>query len=378
MTPAKPSLELLRSLTDEHVLRALMDERRLTRAELALRTGISKPTVSESVRRLSDAGLVRDTGERTTGRGGVGTYYALAELGSALVVSIAPEGVVAERVDVHGEVRAREVARVRRPARPDDVTTALSAAIAAVAEAAPPVRLAIVSAADPVDRATGLLVHLPDAPFLLGELAPADVLGPFVAGAVAVDNDVNWAARAERAEAADDGLADFAYLHLGEGLGCAVVADGEVRRGATGLAGEIAHVLTQGPDGRTVAFTDVFAELGLRRERSSAVDVPAVVRAFESDAAASAALAAAVAGLVAALVALADPRVVVLGGDWGVRPGVVEAVRACVDDLRRPVPVRAARVTHEPSLRGARSRAVVDLRADVVADLARLTPRPRP
>src|SRR5436305_13089577 len=105
MTPAKPSLELLRSLTDEHVLRALMDERRLTRAELAARTGISKPTVSESVRRLSDAGLVLDTGERTTGRGRIGTYYGLAaDVGSALVASIEPEGVVAESVDCHGSV----------------------------------------------------------------------------------------------------------------------------------------------------------------------------------------------------------------------------------------------------------------------------------
>src|SRR3712207_3336743 len=103
MTPAKPSLELLRSLTDEHVLRALLDEFRLTRAEIAARTGISKPTVGESVRRLTEAGLLRDTGERTTGPGRVGTYYALAEdLGLALVASIAPEGVVAEAVDVRG------------------------------------------------------------------------------------------------------------------------------------------------------------------------------------------------------------------------------------------------------------------------------------
>ena len=52
MTPAKPSLDLLRSLTDEHVVRALMEVERLTRAELSARTGISKPTISESVRRL--------------------------------------------------------------------------------------------------------------------------------------------------------------------------------------------------------------------------------------------------------------------------------------------------------------------------------------
>src|SRR5215475_1932599 len=92
--PAKPTLDLLRSLTDEHVLRALMRERRLTRAALAAGTGISKPAVSDSVRRLSEAGFLADTGERTVGgrgRGRVGAYYALAGgIGTALAVSIAP------------------------------------------------------------------------------------------------------------------------------------------------------------------------------------------------------------------------------------------------------------------------------------------------
>ena len=58
-------------------------------------------------------------------------------------------------------------------------------------------RLAVVSAADPVDRATGRLVHLPDAPFLPGELDPVQILAPSVRGPVIVDNDGNWAARAE-------------------------------------------------------------------------------------------------------------------------------------------------------------------------------------
>src|SRR3954447_24490447 len=128
MSPAKPSLELLRSLTDEHVLRALIDQPRLTRAEIAARTGISKPTVGESVRRLTEAGLLRDTGERTTGRGRIGSYYALSQdLGVALVVSIAPEGVIAEAVDVHGQVVAREDEEVGHPAQPEQVARALRA-----------------------------------------------------------------------------------------------------------------------------------------------------------------------------------------------------------------------------------------------------------
>jgi predicted NBD/HSP70 family sugar kinase len=367
MNPAKPSLDLLRSLTDEHVLRALIAERRLTRAEIATRTGISKPTVGESVRRLTEGGLLRDTGERTTGRGRVGTYYALAEdLGAALVVSIAPEGVLAEAVDVHGHVVARESEEVGRPAQPEQVARAVRAVAERVlARGACRARVAVVSAADPVDRASGRLKHLPDAPFLVGELSPVDVLAPLVDGPVTVDNDVNWAARAERATSGTE-LDDFAYLYLGEGLGCAVVADGDVRRGSGGLAGEIAHVLTRGPGERAVAFTEVFAELQLRRPHSTAVDVAALLRSVDAadDHAKGvlASLAEAVCGVVAALVALTDPQLVVVGGPWGTHPTVLQAVADRSGRLPRPVPVRAASVTTEPSMVGARHRALHDLR----------------
>src|ERR1700733_3903309 len=133
-SPAKPSLELLRSLTDEHVLRALMQARRLTRADLASRTGLSKPTVGECVRRLKGGGLLLDTGERTPGgrgRGRVGSYYALAgNIGSALVASIAPDGVVAESVDAFGDTVAGAREAISRPARPAQAAEALRAAAA--------------------------------------------------------------------------------------------------------------------------------------------------------------------------------------------------------------------------------------------------------
>src|SRR2546428_337437 len=78
------------------------------RAVIAAATGISKPTISESMRRLTEAGLVVDTGQRTTSRGGVGSYYTLAsDVGVALVLTIAPTGVSGEVVDAFGTVVAR-------------------------------------------------------------------------------------------------------------------------------------------------------------------------------------------------------------------------------------------------------------------------------
>ncbi len=373
MDPAKPSLELLRALTDEHVLRALMREGRLTRAELAAATGISKPTAGESVRRLVAAGLVADTGQRTAGgrgRGRVGSYYALAgDVGLALAVSIAPEGIVAECINAYGAPVSRAEQAIGRPARPAMVAAALAEAAGRAVGAVPgPVRLAVVSAADPVDRASGRMVHLPDSPFLLGDLDPVDVLAPLVAGPVTVDNDVNWAARAERAAVADPDapLDDFAYVYLGEGLGCAVVSDGEVRRGHHGLAGEIAHLLTVGPGGRATSLIEVFGELGLRQPGATAIDPARLLSAVTEAPATREVVARAVAGAIAAIVALADPAQIVLGGTWGRQPVVAGAVTAAVADLPRPVPVRPASPAAEPSLAGARAEALTRLRTAIV------------
>jgi predicted NBD/HSP70 family sugar kinase len=210
---------------------------------------------------------------------------------------------------------------------------------------------------------------LPDAPFLLGELSPVDALAEIVDGPVIVDNDVNWAARAERAVAPQ--LDDFVYLHLGEGLGCAVVNDGEVRRGHAGLVGEIAHVVTAGPHGRAVPFTEVFDALGLRRAGSTAVDVD-TLRAVVGQADGRgrdllATLSTAICGVLAAVVAFADPALIVTGGTWGAEAAVLDAITAEFGRFPRHVPVRAARLRDEPSLVGARNHALQELRAAITS-----------
>ena len=371
MTTSKPSLDLLTELTDENVLAALIDEPRLTRAELATLTGISKPTIGESVRRLAEVGLIRDTGERTTGRGRIGTYYALAEdVGCALTVSIAPEGIVAETVTVRGDTLNRTVAAVPRPASPAAVGSALRTAAESVANATTTaIRLAVISAADPVDRATGRLVHLPDTPFLVGDLDAKSVLAELVKGPVLVDNDVNWAALAERAADPSTLMDNFFFIYLGEGLGAAVVSDGQVLRGHAGMSGEIAHLITVGARGRAVPFTEVFHELGVRHAGSTAIDVDALTAAVTTPGAAGrktcAAIAAAVCGVLTAAVALTDPAIIVVGGSWGAHPAVIQAVSAEFARLSRHVPLRPATVVEQAPLTGARHRAIQELRSSI-------------
>lgn len=375
MTTTKPSLALLREMSDEAVLRALMDHPRLTRAELAVLTGLSKPTVGEAVRRLEAVALVRDTGERTTGRGGVGTYYALAgDVGLALAVSIAPQGVTVEVLNAAGAVTGRAVEPLRRPATTEAVTGVLSrAARGALGDRR--ARVAAVSAADPVDKATGELVHLPGAPFLLGAMSPAATLAPLVDGPVVVDNDVNWAARAEQAARAGavhpDAADDFVYLYLGEGVGCAVVTDGQIRRGYRGLAGEIAQVHVPGPDGQAMPLIEVFGRLGLRHAGSTAIDVGRLLAALGAGASDSAALARALAeavgGVLDAAVAFTDPAFAVIAGPWGSAAPFSAELAAALTARPRGIRIAPPRVKDNPSLAGARGAAVHSLRDDLVA-----------
>lgn len=352
-------------MTDENVLATLMRARRATRAEIAATTGISKPTISESMRRLTEAGLVVDTGQRTTTRGGVGSYYTLADdVGVAFVLTIAPTGVSGEVVDAFGTVVARANAPLDRSAGQTRAAQALVEVASMLAtEVAKPVRAAVVSAADPVDRRTGTLVHLPDAPFLVGELAPVELLQPLVNGTITVDNDVNWAARAESESGCAQGVGDFVYLHLGEGLGCAVVSDGEVRRGHHGVAGEIAYLHTVGPDGLAMPLIEVFAVLGLRHPFSTAIDVDALRAKAKSDWVVRATVVRAVAVTLTAAVSLVDPQMAVIGGEWG--PDLAESIHDQLAATSRPLPVRTARIT-DPSTAGARTHAIERLRSAII------------
>ena len=74
---------LLKAINERTILELIRDEGMLSRAQMARRSGLSKPTVSQALVGLSGAGLVIETG-RSTGRKGPGA--ALVRAQSALGV----------------------------------------------------------------------------------------------------------------------------------------------------------------------------------------------------------------------------------------------------------------------------------------------------
>ena len=73
--------------TDGVVLAALLDSDPLTRPELAGCTGLSRPTISEAVRRLVATGLIVEAGVRRGGLGRVPTCYRLAPTAGYVVAA---------------------------------------------------------------------------------------------------------------------------------------------------------------------------------------------------------------------------------------------------------------------------------------------------
>ena len=369
MDAAKPSLELVRSLTDEHVLRALMRHRRLTRAELAVEIGISKPTAGESVRRLTERGLVVDTGERTPGGRGRGRVGSLLRAGRRRSGprwrSASPRKASWPSASTCTATPwpARSDRSTARP-DPDQVAAALRGRGRA-RSAPPPAGRPRWPWSAPPTRSTAPpagCVQLPDAPFLVGELDPVDVLAPYVDGPVIVDNDVNWAARAERDHSGRGSSATSPTSTSARASAARSSATARSAAARTGLAGEIAHLFTIGPGGRAVQFIEVFGELGLRRNGSTAIDIE---RLLQSPATTWEAIGTAVAGVIAAVIALADPQEVVLGGSWG--PALLADIRAATARMPRHVPVRSAQLIDEPVLAGVRAEAINRLRALITA-----------
>ena len=352
MAPTKPSLELLRSLSDEHVLRALM-------AAAAGHAGgdrrVDGPLEADGLRERAAPrarpGAVVDTGERTTGRGRVGSYYALARRpGRALVASLAPEGIVAEAVDVYGDVVPARTHR--RPAVADVARTPC---------ARWPARRPV--------PARGRQRRRPGRPRRPAGSSSCPTRRSCVG---ALDRPRRARRRRRRARsrstttstgrpAPSSAAHDFAYLHLGEGLGCAIVSDGEVRRGHAGLAGEIAHV---SPSARTAprcaspTSSPRSACAGPGRPRSTC-DAAARGRPARRRRPGGRRRP------VGARRARRSRRRSLLGGPWG--PALLDPISEAFSLGPRHTPIEPATVRTEPSLTAARTTALQQLRDAVIA-----------
>src|SRR5438552_16347028 len=106
--PSRATPQLLKHLNERTVLETIRAGAPISRAEIARRAGISKPTVSLALRTLLEAGLVREAPDGPPGP----TYGALyfepvAEAALVLGIDLGARFLRGAVSDLTGEIRAR-------------------------------------------------------------------------------------------------------------------------------------------------------------------------------------------------------------------------------------------------------------------------------
>lgn len=402
--PGTPSL--LRELNDRAALDLLLGGELLTRSQISEYTGVSKVTVSQMLTRLEERGLVAIAGEQAGGRGPNAALYSVVPSSAYVAGLYVDFDLVSAAV---ADVTGRRVAEVSgNPNGAEDPVELVRGTVErACARAGIEVtRLSALVIGSPgvVDPRTGdprLAVNLP-----AWHEGALDALKDAWRKPVVIENDVNLAAMAERADGAAVGADDFVLVWLGVGLGLATILGGRLHRGTAGAAGEIGYLPVHGAPLHTdlrhpasggfqsLAGGSVVRDLAARygfAAQTPAEAVRAAVSATHRDSPGGAEdggsgqggrdsagaflgeLAHRVAVGVASVCVVLDPGLVVLGGEVGRAGGtaLADRVAAAVASIwpSRPRVVPTG-VPGEPVLRGAMLAAVSQARAALLASVA--------
>jgi predicted NBD/HSP70 family sugar kinase len=378
LSAARPAL--IRALNEQLLLDHIRTSGPYSRADLARVSGLSKPTVSLALANLERAGLIRLAGQRTGLPGRTALLYEVRpEAGFVLGLDIGLRYLRGALADLAGEVRASLSVPVH--------AATVGGRVAELVELADElcVRVGVTRAEviqtvvgspgvyDPQRNLMALTGGLPgwDQPEALAGLRAA--FGP----ALAIENDVDAATLAERALGEGRDADNFAFVHVGSGIGMGLVIGGRLHRGVHGVAGEIAFMpiggnpqawagtkagagngerVSAGPEGviidpgearrRGTLEIAAAADGIVRAARRAGLTGPSTARgvfeaAADGDERAAAVVAdeaRLIAAAICCVISVIDPSLIVLGGGIGQAPGFAEAVTAALAEIAPVLP----------------------------------------
>jgi predicted NBD/HSP70 family sugar kinase len=211
-----------------------------SRTDIARGLGLSPATVTQVTKDLIARGVVEELESVPSNGGRPARLLGLvSQSGVALGAKVTADHVAVVTVELDGTVRSTH-------SHPYDPSSS---------EAVPELgRILAAEVAGLDDRLLGVGVGVPgsvdsqasgivDAPTLSWRAAPVGpVLRQALGTPVLVDNDVNTLAAAERLYGIGREHSSYLVVTIGRGIGCAIVVDGGIYRGANGGAGEIGHI----------------------------------------------------------------------------------------------------------------------------------------
>ncbi|WAH36059.1 ROK family transcriptional regulator [Alicyclobacillus dauci] len=269
------------------ILREVRVNGPMSRIDLATRLQMSKSTVSGIVAELIEKELITETGSMQSqgGRRAIRLQFNQA-YGCVLGIDIGLFWMRFAVADLNGHIQIQTKRRMPSGRNGSRVLCALQDAIRELIDEFQLSELSVLSvcvSAPGNVREDGTLVNASAIPHLEGLPLKEQLSELFPSALIVIENDVNVAAFAENWNGCGSRYRTFVYVGIGSGLGCGLVLNSQLFRGALGAAGEVGLLSMGLGDGPTIE-EDLSSSGILRtfkRYRNNDGHVTSVKAAFE-------------------------------------------------------------------------------------------------
>lgn len=224
---------------------AIKKQGSLTQVELAGATGLSPASVSNIVKELASAGVLRTTPSTRSGRRATLVSFARA-VGLVAGIHVSARHLRVVVADVNGTVLGENHMPLARDHRADNeldrASLLLSDILAGLESGIDELRGVGVALSAPIDRANG---RVAGRGMLRGWTGVdiVEVVHRRLRQPIFLDNASNLAALAESRLGAARGRQNVIFLDVGDGVGSGLLLEGRVLHGHNGMAGELGHTV---------------------------------------------------------------------------------------------------------------------------------------
>ncbi|MGO1768877.1 MAG: ROK family protein [Microbacterium sp.] len=359
-----------------NLVRLVREGAATTRSALARATGLATSTASIRVDTLLEHGVLVEAGDDASRGGRRARLLAINDrIGVVAVADIGASHANLAVADAAGRILTSRHGRLETGHGPESTVSWLWAQLREMLTEAGAAESDLFGIAigvpAPVEHSTGTVIlpsfmpswHRADIPSLFRDLTDALVL---------VENDANLVALGEHAEAPSPRADHLLAIKLGTRIGCGIVSDSRLHRGAGGGAGEISHTTVDGESLVSCtcgvpnclesvagggAIVERLRRLGQDVEDTAAAvalgeaGVPEAVEALQS-------AGSHIGRVLSAIVNFHNPNEVVLGGSLSRSALLVAAVRAeifqrCLPLVANDLTVRASNDPMNAGITGA-------------------------
>jgi len=235
------SSEVARDINRDVILELVRAKQPVARVELARASGLYPSTVSSIVEELIEEGWVVEGGTQRLPRGRRPTLLSLNEDIVMLAVDVRPEQATIAVVDMNSRLLSQKA--IVLPSNVDRALPELVSALERMREMHPTKTFEGVGLSMPgrVDPVTQQLVLAPNLRWAGHEIG--GVIESALGLKVEMENEANACLIAEIWSGRLDGVSNAVLVAISEGIGTAVLSNGQMITGHGGLAGEFGHVV---------------------------------------------------------------------------------------------------------------------------------------